>query len=242
MNQLLLRLKPVYKGVVLERVGRFVVRVIVDGNTVLAHNTNTGRLLDIVSPGKKVLLIPIKSKLKYRLVGVEDTVANCYSVVDVITQSRAFERSTELGLLPYLRGCYVVKRNPAVYGSRLDYALKCGHKEVLVETKSAVMRGPGGEAMYPDCETVRGKKHLKVLVELASTGATVYLIFVSAMCSVRCFKPNEEGDREVSVILREAIRRGVIVKSISIYMSNCGYVYLGNPEIPLCLEDDSQLQ
>lgn len=237
MHHRLFKLEPTYSGVLVDRVGRFIVRVRVGGEIVLAHNTNTGRLLDVLSPGRGVLLVSTGSRLKYRLVGVEDVVPGCFSIVDVLTQARAFERSLELGLLPYFRGCRIERRNPPIDRSRLDYLLKCGQREVLVETKSAVMRGPGGEAMYPDCETPRGRRHLRIITELATAGLSVGIVFVSAMCSVRCFKPNEDGDREVAALLREALKRGIAVKSVSVYMSNGGDVYLSNPDIPLCMDD-----
>lgn len=233
----LFRIEPAYRGLFIERINRFVVRVKVGSEVVLAHNTNTGRLSEFLSPGKSVLLVPIESKMRYRLVGVEDSVVGCYGIVDILTQARAFEKSVEQGLISYLEGCQVIARNPAVGGSRLDYKLLCGPREVFIETKSAVMRGPEGEAMYPDCETSRGKKHLKTLIELASTGRLVYLIFISAMCSVRCFRPNREGDREVPQLVRKAAAAGVTVKSISLHMDADGVVYLENPDVYVCLGD-----
>lgn len=236
MGHWLFRLEPAVPGVLVDRVGRFVVRVRLGGETVLAHNTNTGRLTDILSPGRSVLLVPSGGKLKYRLVGVEDVVPGCFGIVDVVTQAKAFEKSVELGLIPYFSGCQIARRNPAVGRSRLDYLLKCGQEEVLVETKSAVMRGPGGEAMYPDCPTPRGRRHLRAVIEMATAGIPVCVIFVSAMCSVRCFRPNEEGDGEVAALVREALRRGVMVKCVSAHMDRSGDVYLDSPDTPLCVE------
>ncbi|MEM4665210.1 MAG: DNA/RNA nuclease SfsA [Sulfolobales archaeon] len=241
MGMKLLKIDPLYEGVLLNRIGRFVVSVKMGSEIVLAHNTNTGRLLDILVPGRRVLLSRTESRIKYRLVGVEDVIRECFNVVDVRTQARAFEESIKLGLLPYFRECYIVKRNPSVGRSRLDYLLRCGSSDVFVETKSAVMRGPRGEAMYPDCETSRGRRHIAVLAELASSGIASYLVFVSAVCSAKCFRPNEGGDKEIPRLLHEAMGRGVIVKSISIYMNDSGEVFLSDPDVPLCLGDDLQL-
>ncbi|MEM1931443.1 MAG: DNA/RNA nuclease SfsA [Sulfolobales archaeon] len=237
----LLKIDPLYRGVLLDRIGRFTVSAKIGNEVVLAHNTNTGRLQGILVPGKRVLLTRAESRIKHRLVGVEDVVEGCFNVVDVHTQARAFEESIKLGLLPYLRECYIVKRNPPVGRSRLDYLLRCGSSDVFVEIKSAVMRGPRGEAMYPDCETRRGRRHLAILAELASSGIVAYLVFISAVCSAKCFKPNEKGDKEIPRLLRGAMERGVIVKSISIHMNDAGDVILSNPDVPFCLSEDLQL-
>lgn len=231
-----LRLDPIYIGTLVERAGRFIVRVRLSGELVLAHNTNTGRLLDLLIPGRRVILTPIESRLKYRLIGVEDSSQSCFYIVDIVTQSRVFEKSVELDLIPYFNGCRIVKRNPLVSRSRLDYVLRCNSREVFVEIKSAVMRGSRGEAMYPDCETERGRRHIRLLTKLASEGLLTYLVFISAMCSVTCFKPNSEGDRVVPRLIAEAVEKGVKVKSVSTYMDVNGDIYLDNPDVPMCLD------
>jgi sugar fermentation stimulation protein A len=237
MSVRVLKVDYLHEGVLLERIGRFVVRVRVGGENILAHNTNTGRLPGILSPGKRVLLAPAGGKLRFRLVGVEDAEPGCFSIVDVVTQGKVFERSVELGVVPYFRGCAVVRRHARVRDSRLDYLLSCGGRDVLVETKSALMRGSGGEAMYPDCETFRGRKHIKLLIDLALSGTPTYLVFVAAVCGARCFKPNADGDREVYRLIYRALESGVFVRAISAHLSLDGSVYLDNPDLRLCLEN-----
>lgn len=231
----LLKLGSLVEGIFLERLGRFVVRVSIGSSEVLAHNTNTGRLTDVLVPGRRVLLQVAGGRLGLRLVGVEDTVPGCFSLVDTLTQGRAFERSVELGLLPYLRGCTVARRNPRIGGSTYDYELSCGGRVAVVEVKSAVMRGRGGEAMYPDCPTARGRRHIEGLIELARSGVRTYLVFVAAICRPTCFRPYCGGDPAICELVPKALSAGVEVRSFSAHLDPSGTVYLDNPDLPLCL-------
>jgi len=231
----LLKLGNLVEGVFLERLGRFVVRVLIGSSETLAHNTNTGRLTDLLVPGRRVLLQLAGGRLGFRLVGVEDAIPDCFSLVDTLTQGKAFEIAVELGLLPYLKGCTVVRRSPRVAGSTYDYELECGNRVAMVEVKSAVMRGSRGEAMYPDCPTARGQRHIKGLIELARSGVPAYLVFVAAICRPTCFKPYCGGDPAICELIPEALSAGVEVRSFSVHLDPSGTVYLDNPDLPLCM-------
>ena len=146
-----------------------------------------------------------------------------------------FERLLERDRIPYLAGCSLVSRNPRIGDSMLDYLLRCGDRDVLIETKSAVLRVDDA-ASYPDCPTTRGQRHVRELIRLVSRGEAAYIIFISALPRVRCFKPYRAGDPEIYRLLGKALRAGVGVKALSIYMDSQGYVYLENPDLPLCRE------
>ncbi len=87
---------------ILRRVNRFVVEVEAGGEQVLAHNTNTGRLLDVLVPGRLGLCRPLEKpgKTRYRLFAVE--YAGGFAVIDTRLQEEAFARAVELGLIPWL--------------------------------------------------------------------------------------------------------------------------------------------
>ena len=154
--------------------------------------------------------------------------------MDTALQNTVFAKAVQAGVIPWLKGCSVINRNPLVNGVRLDFLLKCRELEVLVETKSAVLRGPNGEAMYPDCPSARGRKHVRTLIELASAGRRTAFVFIAALPGVRCFKPYREGDPVMEALIADAIKRGVEVRSLSMYMDEEGYVYIEDPDLPLC--------
>jgi len=218
------------------RLNRFVAEVIVGGEKVLAHVTNTGRLYDVLVPGRECVLTPIRGrKLSYRLVAVE--AGEGYAIIDTRTQAAAFEAALAAGALCFLKGCRLKAREPRIPGGRADYLLDCDGRNVIVELKSAVLRGPRGEAMYPDCPSDRGVKHIHELASLAARGERTAIVFVAALPGARCFKPYAQGDPRVPEALREAAKAGVEIYSFSLhYDPRTRTVNLEEPCLPVCLE------
>ncbi len=169
------------------------------------------------------------------MVSVKD-VEDLYAIIDTVTQNEVFIKLVNDGLIPYFKGCFLLKRNPRVGDTVFDYLLKCREGEVVVETKSAVLRGFNNEAMYPDCPTVRGRKHVSKLIELSSKGWRTYLVFIAALPKPKCFKPYREVDPYLEALLKTALDNGVEVKALSIYMDHHGWVVLDNADLPLCSE------
>ncbi|MCE4601449.1 MAG: DNA/RNA nuclease SfsA [Desulfurococcales archaeon] len=235
MDKVILYEVDVIDCVFKRRLNRFVGEISINGKRTLAHITNTGRLTEYLVEDKKCKATRINGRrLKYRIVAVKDK--DAYALIDTRLQSRAFEEAIGGSLLCFLKGCRVVAREPRVSEGRFDYLLDCPQGRVLVETKSAVLRGPRDEAMYPDCPTDRGVRHVRLLRELASRGARVAVIFTAAFPGARCFKPYKEGDPRLYQALSEALRDGVPVHAYSIYMTGSGQVALDNPCLPLCRE------
>lgn len=205
----------------------------IDGSTVEAHLTNTGRLHELLTPGRPCLATRIKGKrLNYRLLALMHR--GGYALIDTLTQMRSLEEAIARDLIPWLKGCRIARRNPRLGGSTLDYELECGSHRRLVEVKSAVLEGPRSESMYPDCPTDRGVRHVKELASLARRGERPLIIMVAAFPGARCFKPYRQGDPRLYEELARAVRSGVEVRAIGIYMTRRGEVVLYNPDLGLC--------
>ncbi len=160
----------VYPCKILYRVNRFVVRLEIRNVEIDAHLTNTGRLHDVLVDNRKYLVKKINSnKLKYRLISVLDG-DGYYSVIDTITQNIGFTHTVEKNLIPKLKGCILIKKNPKINSSSLDFLYRCNNYNVLIETKSAVLRRESNEAMYPDCPTIRGRRHIMESINLQRRG------------------------------------------------------------------------
>lgn len=217
----------------IERLNRFVALVEVNGEIRKALITNTGRLEEFMIKGRKAFCTPKSGgKTDFVLVAFEDLEGKG-AIIDTRTQAKAFERAVELGLVPWLKGCRIKRKEVTVGKSRLDYLFECPGGEIYAEMKSAVLRGgEGGEyAMYPDCPSIRGQKHIKELIDLAKSGKNTLIFFIGALPGVKKFKPYEEGDPEIARLLEEAKKAGVKIRALSIHMLPDGRVLMDNPDL-----------
>jgi len=227
--------------VILERISKFTVKIILDGNVQKAYINNTGRLLDYIVEGRKGFCIEHERKAKTdcRLFAVKEN--NLAAIIDTQLQMKALERIITLSLTQWSRGCRILRRNPRLGSSILDYLLECGGKKVYLEVKSAVLRS-GKYAMYPDCPSLRGRRHIAELTSHVKKGGRGIILFIAALPNVEAFKPNSSADPEISRLLMEAKEVGVDVKAIKLYYNPRNFsVHLSKPELPveLCLSDNS---
>lgn len=235
----LLRLKTV-PCTFLKRLNRFVALVEVDGRERKALITNTGRLEEFMVPGRKAFCTPKSGgKTEFVLVAFEDLDGKG-AIIDTRTQAKAFERAVELNLVHWLSGCRIKRKEVRVGNSRLDYLFECPHGEVYAEMKSAVLRGGerGEYAMYPDCPSVRGQRHIGELIGLARSGQKAMIFFIGAIPGVEKFRPYKKGDPEIARLLSEARKAGVEVHALSISLLPDGRVVLERPSLEVELRED----
>jgi sugar fermentation stimulation protein A len=109
--------------------------------------------------------------------------------------------------------------------------LECNGEEVYLEVKSAVQR-EGQHAMYPDCPSARGRKHIKELTNHLTEGGEAIILFIAALPEVKAFKPNKLADPELYEKLVAAQQTGVKIKSIGMfYNPESSFVSLLNPDL-----------
>jgi len=211
---------PTLECTVLERVNRFVVRIMIDGRESLAHTNNTGRLKGYLERGVSARCIEKRGgKTRYRLVAVSDPVIrdHRYALIDTWIQMKGLEKSLEQGLLPVLTGCSVKRRNPRVGESLLDYELSCQDRELYIEIKSAVQRIDHTIASYPDAPSLRGRRHLWEIVGLLEKNIYAGVVFIAGIPSVDAFTPNDTIDPVIRELLKEIRKRGGLIAGISMY-------------------------
>ncbi|WP_420719620.1 DNA/RNA nuclease SfsA [Thermococcus sp. SY098] len=216
---------PIVEGEFIERINRFVGLVRIDGEVKRALITNTGRLEEFMVKGRKCFCIPKQGgKTDFVLIAFEDKNSKG-AIIDTRIQARAFEKAVELGLISWLKDCHIKKREVKIGASRLDYLLDCSGEEIWVEMKSAVLR-EGEYAMYPDCPSLRGQKHIRELIKLRERSKRAMIIFIGALPDVKRFKPYVKGDPEIARLLKEAKDRGVEIKALSIALLPSGEIIL----------------
>ncbi|AAL81322.1 DNA/RNA nuclease SfsA [Pyrococcus furiosus DSM 3638] len=218
----LMEVSPLFPCIFLRRVNRFVGLVRIKERIERALITNTGRLNEFMIPGRIGYCTPkAGGKTRYILLGFEDH--GKIAIIDTRLQGKAFEKIIEKELLPELEGCRIIKREPRVGESRLDYLLECSKGEIFVETKSAVLR-EGEYAMYPDCPSVRGQRHIKELIKLARDGKRAMIVFIGALPNVSKFKPYKKGDPKIAELLKEALEAGVEIRALGLHMELSGEI------------------
>lgn len=212
------------------RLNRFVVEVLVGEVASRAHINNTGRLLDLLVEGRRgFCTVKESGKTRYRLFAVEDRGVG--AVIDTQLQMRVFEAWLSSGLIPWLKGWTISRRNVRLGGSVIDYLLRRGDESVYVELKSAVLRS-GEHAMYPDCPSLRGRRHVEELTRHAASGGRSLIVFMAALPEINSFKLNAPADAELHKLLLKAEKAGVEVRAIaSYYDPSTSSMRLYNPDL-----------
>jgi sugar fermentation stimulation protein A len=231
----LIRIENAKECSIIERLNRFVVTIAIEGIDYPAHITNTGRLSEFMIKGQKAFCFRThhQGKTDFRLFAIDES--RLGALIDTQLQMKAFEQALERNLIPWLAGCRMLRRNALLGASRIDYLLECDGKEVYLEVKSAVLR-EGVYAMYPDCPSERGRKHIPELADHVQNGGEGILLFMAALPHVTTFKPNKAADTKLYDALKEAHALGVEVRAIGVYYNpHDAWLYLYNPDLEINL-------
>ena len=221
---------------VVGRVNRFVVTVRLEGGCCRAYINNTGRLYQFLVSGRQGFCVANEKprKTDVQLFSVEE--GSLGAIVDTRLQMRAFEEALRMELIPWLRGCRLLKRDARLGNSLIDYLLQCDGEEVFLEVKSAVLR-EGHYAMYPDCPSCRGRRHIRELTHHVRQGGKATILFIAALPNVKAFKPNRAADPGLYESLVAADDVGVRVKAICMfYHSEDCSIYLYDSDLAVHLE------
>ncbi len=200
-------------GIFQERPNRFGAVIACGGRGVYVHVPNSGRLAELLVPGRPVKWRPAEDQSHRRTAGDLVLVRGPRGWVCIDA------RLPPLLLAEYLAGrevepfgrCLAVSFEPALGAGRADLVVECPGATWIVETKSVTL-ARGGAAMFPDAPTERGRRHMHELAALARRpGARPAVVFVAQRADVYFFQPNDRTDSDFGRALREAARAGVAV-------------------------------
>ncbi|HHH36222.1 MAG TPA: DNA/RNA nuclease SfsA [Gammaproteobacteria bacterium] len=205
---------PLQEGRLIRRYKRFLADVALpDGRRVTAHTPNTGAMTGCADPGCRVwLLDSANPRRKYPLswVLVEDTAGSLVGI-DTGLANRLVQEGIESGRIPALRGFDRLRREVR-YGrenSRIDLLLedRTGRRCYL-EVKNVTLARDGC-ALFPDAVSLRGRKHLRELIEVRRGGHRAMIFFCIQREDVSALRPADAIDPAYGATLREALGRGV---------------------------------
>ncbi len=198
------------KGEFLRRPNRFIAHVLLNGEEVICHVKNTGRLKELLLPGATVFLEESDNtarKTRFDLVAVMrgDAVVNIDSqapnqaVGDWLRKGGLFEDVSH------------VKAETRYGASRFDFYIESASgRKAFLEVKGVTLL-QDGVARFPDAPTTRGIKHIEELVKCKEDGYEAYILFLLEMKGSRWMEPNDATHPAFGKALREAAAKGVNV-------------------------------
>lgn len=206
--------KDIYECIFLERLNRFVARVILveSGEEILVHVKNTGRCKELLIEGRKGYLLKSHNenrKYKYDLISIykENLLINIDSqipnkvVFDFINNGLLVDNITKL------------KKEVTFENSRFDIYFERLNEQnelekVFMEVKGVTLFD-GDLAKFPDAPTERGTKHLLELVKAKEEGYRAYVFFLIQGEGIKRFRGNFERDENFCNALKYAKEMGV---------------------------------
>jgi len=179
----------------MERPNRFLVRCERRGRQIDAFLPNSGRLQELLLPGRLLHVIEEEKrgtrKTAYTVVAVDRDGAPV--VLHTLKTNAVARYLLDQRLIPGLEDAEIVKQEKTVGHSRFDFLLKRGREEVLLEVKSCTLFGKR-VAMFPDAITARGERHLRELAHAGQKGARGAVLFVVHWPALDFFMPDFHTD------------------------------------------------
>ena len=207
----------------LRRVNRFVVEVKQGGRAVRAHLANSGRLTELLAPGRPAMLVARHSstrKTRYDLALIR--YHGLWVSVDARKPGPLLAEAIVNGQLPEFEGYSLNRTEPAVPAEsrktkgtspvrgRFDLLLEGPKGPCYVETKSVTLV-EDGRALFPDARTTRGARHMRQLADLAEGETDSAVVFVVQRADARELAPHWLSDPYFGWELVAARRAGVRV-------------------------------
>ena len=200
----------------LTRLNRFAALVEMAGQEVMVHIANSGRMRELLVPGRRLLLTPAagehrKTRFDLSLVDLGTTLVSA----DTRLPNGLVAEALAEGQLPQFQEYPEIRREVRYGDSRLDLLLDGPGGQCYGEVKSVTLV-VDGIGLFPDAPTVRGVKHLKELSRAVAEGYRAAVVFVVQRADAVAMSPNDAADPAFGAALRAAQAAGV-----EIYAYNC---------------------
>lgn len=180
------------EGIFLRRTNRFVCECAIDGEQTFAHLPNSGKLMELLTENRKVYLVKNdKGKLPFKIRFVEKD--GLKILVDTVLTNQLVCHLVERDLIPSLVGYRVLKKEVPVNRRRIDFILEKDGRKLCLEVKNSTLFRTV-LSMFPDCQTERGRSHIKELLKLKNGDTDAGILFVVSSPTVKYFLPDFHND------------------------------------------------
>jgi sugar fermentation stimulation protein A len=200
------------EGRFLTRDNRFRVTAQVGGREVWAHLPNSGRLGELLVPGRRAILVERLAagrKTGYDLSLIE--YEGRWVSVDARLPNDLVGEALVAGRIEPLAGYTTIRREVTHGRSRFDFSLESPERlPCLVEVKSITLV-VDGLGCFPDAVTLRGRRHVTELAQAVGSGYRAAVLFCVQRGDAVGVRPHGESDPEFARALRHAVAQGVEV-------------------------------
>lgn len=208
-----------YKARFVERPNRFIIHARKeDGETVTAHLSDPGRLIELLIPGRGIWLRYVDTpnrKTQWSAVLCESEDARVYVSLDTTLPNRLITKALKDRQIDRLKAYHYVRAEYAFAGARWDFLLENKARPLLLEVKSVTL-AENGTAYFPDAVTARGTKHVQKLTSIQKEGHyDTAVLFVVQRGDVSSVWPAAHIDPTFSSALQLAADTGVEMLAVT---------------------------
>jgi sugar fermentation stimulation protein A len=214
--------EPLVAGRFVRRLNRFAATVLLDGGDERVHVRNSGRLRELLTVGRPVLLEPAGAegrRTRFTLALVR--ARGSYVSLDAHLPNDLVAVSLARGAVAGFRGYRILRREVVIGRHRVDFLLGRGARECLLEVKSVTLVR-GKTAYFPDAPTTRGSAHLEQLIAARASGRLAAMLFVIQRADALAFAPNRWTDPVFASALERAAQAGVRVRAMTCRVTRVG--------------------
>ena len=203
------------EGRLIRRYKRFLADIQLSHGVVTAACPNTGSLMGCCEAGSRVWLSESDSATrKYRHTWEIVEVGEVMIGINTGLPNALVAEAIANGTITELAG-YPAMRREVPFGeerSRVDLVLEGGPRaDCYVEVKNVTAAASKGVALFPDCVSERGSKHLRELIRLKAQGLRPVQMYCVQRADVNEVRPADGIDHEYGRMLRQAMAAGVEV-------------------------------
>ncbi len=233
----MMRLDGLLQGRLVRRYKRFLADVEMPGGEVITvHCPNTGAMTGLAEPGSRVWLSTSEVKTRkyphtWELVETADGLACVHSASANRVVREAFDARLVPGFEDYPGISAEVRYGQ---GSRADLLLRGAVGQVFVEVKSVTLCRRGGQGVFPDAVSERGRKHLRELQAVLAPDTRGLLFFCVFHSGIKNVSAAGDIDPAYRDALAQAMAAGVEVLAWATDITTSG-VDLAGP-LPFSLD------
>lgn len=205
---------PLIEGVLIKRYKRFLADIQLSNNDIVtAHTPNTGAMLGCSTPGFKTWLKDTENpKRKYpyswELVQTDSGIT---VGINTLLANKLVLEGMQRGIISDTHK-YTSIRSEVAYkdrSSRIDFQLQSPElPDCFLEVKNVTLVNDNA-AYFPDAVSLRGLKHLRVLIDNVKNGNRSIMLYCIQRNDAKTFSPARHIHPEYADSLGEAIDSGV---------------------------------